>query len=220
MQILPFSNNANINQVKSPQFKSAYPVYHWVAEKAGGHYAPAVSLDLNKTLQGKLIRLFNGSTKFSETQLGKKMMEKLAVTDFAYRFNQVVRSYYNHNGGWKGKFQPISYLITGNDVAKFDEKFGKPIGRSFAESPKIKGRAISAEHNNAVNDYKFNGMHFVTDSKKRIMCSDGLEYGLHTKFEVVRDKNGKIKSYDLVDIKFCPESGENNPFVRLGYYQG
>ena len=65
----------------------------------------------------------------------------------------------------------------------------------------------------------FGGLDFVNNPKRKIVDNNGLKYGLHTKFEVVRNKTGKIKGYELVDIKFCPESGEENPFVRTGYYK-
>ena len=66
-----------------------------------------------------------------------ELIEKLKASDFGYRFNQITRSYYDHKGGWEGKFRPINYLITGNDVEKFDKEFGKPIGKANALSPKI-----------------------------------------------------------------------------------
>ena len=211
--------NYNYKKIDRPQFKAAYPVYHWVAEEGSRHYAVAVSPELNKSLQSKLVRLFNSTSRFANTLLGKELIEKLKATDFGYKFNQVVRSYYNHKGGWDGKFNAIGYLITGNDVAPFDEKFGKNIGRSASISPKINGKRTSAEYNAATTNYKLGGLNFVTDPKKKIKDSNGVEYGLHTKFEVRRSKTGKIKSYELVDIKFCPETGKDNPFVKLGYHQ-
>ena len=217
MQIQSINNYSN-SKLQKPQFKSVYPVYHWVAERSGGSYAPAITPALNKTLQGKLVRLFNGTSRFANTLLGKELKEKLKMTDLGYKFNEITRSYYDNKGGWYGRFRPISYLITGNDVAVFDEKYGKPIGKSIVDSPKINSKVSSAEHNNAINDYKFLGLSFVKDPKKQIVCSDGLTYGLHTKFEVVRSKTGKIKAYELVDIKFCPETGKENPFVKLGYH--
>ena len=211
--------NYNYTKTKQPQFKSAYPVYHWVAEQGSGHYAVAVTPELNKALQSKLVRLFNRTSRLANTLLGKELIEKLKEKDFGYKFNQVVRSYYNHKGGWDGKFNPIGYLITGNDVAPFDKEFGKDIGKSASISPKINGKRTSAEYNTATTNYKLGGLHFVTNPEKKIKDSKGVEYGLHTKFEVRRSKTGKIKSYELVDIKFCPETGKENPFVKLGYHQ-
>ena len=214
-----------VNKSFNPQFKSAYPVYHWVREKGGGSYAPAISHSLNKKLQGILVRLFNQTSKLSKTEFGQQIIKKLGprmsdgVGDFDYVSNSVVRTFNDTKGGWSGRFIPINYLISGKDVKVFDENFGKPIGKSFAEAPKVEGEALSAEYRCAINDYILGGLNFVKNKKKKIIDKNGLEYGLHTKFEVVRNKNGKIKGYDLVDIRFCPETGEESPFVKLGYHK-
>ena len=56
----------SINPVRFNQptinFKSAYPVVHWVAE-TNGSYAPALSLELVKKLQGSLVRVLNKTDK-------------------------------------------------------------------------------------------------------------------------------------------------------------
>ena len=223
MQIQAINNFSN-TKIQKPQFKSAYPVYHWVAEKGGGSSAPAVTHELNKKLQGVLVRLMNKTSKLSETGFGQRMIEKLkldnltGVGDFDYSLKSVVRTFNNKNGGWKGEFVPINYLISGNDVKLFDESFGKPIGRTYIEAPRVKGMPSSAEYRSAVRDYVLGGLNFVKNPKRKIIDRTGMEYGLHTKFEVVRNKNGEIKGYELVDIKFCPERGKENPFVKLGYY--
>lgn len=54
MQILPVQNNVN----NIPQFKSVYPVVHWVAE-TNSSYAPALTEELSRTLNGKFVRLLN-----------------------------------------------------------------------------------------------------------------------------------------------------------------
>ena len=220
IQAINHSNNKSMK----PQFKSAYPVYHWVAEKSGGNYAPAVSHELNKKLQGILVRLFNCTSKLSKTSFGQRMIEKLkldkaGIEDLDYSANPIVRTFNDKNGGWKKSFIPINYLITGDDVKIFDEQFGKPIGKSLIEAPKLNGIPSSAEYKTAIKDYILGGLGFVNNSERKIADKNGLKYGLHTKFEVVRNKTGKIKGYELVDIKFCPESGEENPFVRTGYYK-
>ncbi len=226
MQIQSINNySSQKQQIRNPQFKAAYPVYHWVAEKSGGSYAPAVSNELNKKLQGIIVRLFNQTSKFSKTAHGEEVIKKLKTDELAgigdndYAFNSVVRTFNNKGGGWKGRFIPINYLITGNDVSLFDEEFGKPIGKSSVLAPKINGVPSSAEYKKAIKDYVLGGLNFVNNSGRKIKDERGVEYGLHTKFEVVRDKHGEVKDYELIDIKFCPETGSENPFVRTGYYE-
>ena len=58
MQIQAINSFSNIKTNQNPQFKSVYPVYHWVAE-ANGSYAPAVTKELSETLQRKIIRFLN-----------------------------------------------------------------------------------------------------------------------------------------------------------------
>ena len=88
-----------VNKSFNPQFKSAYPVYHWVREKGGGSYAPAISHSLNKKLQGILVRLFNQTSKLSKTEFGQQIIKKLGprmsdgVGDFDYVSNSVVRTF-------------------------------------------------------------------------------------------------------------------------------
>ena len=43
MQIQSVNNFTKPNLNQNPQFKSAYPVVHWVAEKGGGSYAPQIT---------------------------------------------------------------------------------------------------------------------------------------------------------------------------------
>lgn len=127
-----------------------------------------------------------------------------------------MRSYYNNHGGWSKKFNPISYLISGSDVEAFDAKYGKAIGVSKSQAPFDGRQKKSAELNEAVRNYAIGGLRFVTDKHKGIYDSTGIGYALHTKFQTIRNKNGKIKGYEFVDLKFCPEEGPENPFVRVG----
>ena len=131
----------------------------------------------------------------------------------------IVRSYYNNDGGFKADhFEPISYLISGKDTEIFDSLFGKPLGKIKSKSPIVKGKHMSAELNLAQGDYKNQGLVWVKNIAKSFRDSNNTQYGLHTKFEVVRNKSGKIKDFKLVDIKFCPENGAKNPFTKVGYY--
>ena len=223
MQLQSINNNLQ-SKNQNPRFKSAYPVYHWVAEKSGGSYAPAVTHDLNKKLQGIIVRLFNRTSKLSTTEFGKLMIEKLkprktdGVGDKDYRSNPIVRTFSDKNGGWDKKFIPINYIISGNNVSEFNKKYAEPIGKNSAISPRINGIPSSAEYRSALRDYVLGGLNYVRKPELQIKDQDEMVYGLHTKFEVVRNKNGKIKGYELVDIKFCPETGSENPFIRTGYY--
>lgn len=217
MQIQSVSNNSSL--IQKPQFKAAYPVYHWVAE-TNGSYAPVIDAKLTKSLQRTLVSVLNKTKKTSFNFL-ERIANRISEMDKDYKRMSLVRSYFNKKGGYKkdsNKFLPISYLISGNDVDLFEESYAKLIGTTKALSPRKNGRLSSAESEIAIENYKRGGLNFVNTKDKRIVDENGMEYALHTKFEVVRGKkSGKVSGYRLVDVKFCPQKGPENPFVRTGY---
>ncbi len=197
----------------STQFKSGFPVVHWVRE-TNGSYAPALTQELNVKLQKSVVRLLNSQgskLKPEKLSLMEYVKRVVAGRDKDYATNPVVRSFYNSYGGWDGqKFEPIGYILTGRHAEHMTETLGKPIGKAKSDVPQ------SAEVNIALGDYFKRGLSLV----KRLASffkTDKTHYGLHTKFEVIRSRTGKIKEYRLLDLKFCPTEGPNNPFVRAGY---
>ena len=216
MQIQTIKNNFGTQQNShKPNFKAVYPVIHWVAE-TNGSYAPVMGLELTKKLQRTIISLLNKSSKLSETHLGKRLLNYISKCDIDYRRLGIARSFYDQKGGWDGNFIPISYVLTGEDGQFFEKTYGKKFGETLKISPKINGVAKSAEHEKAKKDYAILGKNYVMDKSHRIYDAEGIEYALHTKFQTIRSKTGKIKGYELVDVKFCPQEGANNPFVRVG----
>lgn len=213
MRIHP-TQNYQYNQ-KNPQFKSAFPVVHWVAE-SNGSYAPAVSLHLTKKLQKILLGVLNQTSRKDQGSVAEKVRKYLAETDKSYRGKQISRSFYDKRENADNGFAPLVYLITGDDVDTFNSKFGEEIGRSKSYSPYINGVRSSAELNRARRDYYLLGLDFILKKGRRMFDKSGMEYGLHTKFQTIRSKTGKVKGYQLIDCKFCPQQGPNNPFVRVG----
>jgi hypothetical protein len=196
-----------------PNFKSAYPVYHWVAAP-GGAYAPVVTNELTKKLHRKLVGFLN-SSKLVNTSDKKLIMYKIknyiAQHDADYRNLPIVRSFYSHRTlEQRGNHDAISFLLTGPDVEAFEENFAKDIGRYKSDAP------FSAELQVALGNYKLSGMSYVTVRSKRFRIND-IPVALHTKFQEVRDKRGRVKEYRLVDLKFCPNQEKNNPVVK--YYE-
>ena len=205
--------NIQPTQNYSTQFKSGYPVVHWVRE-TNESFAPALTSELNVKLQKSIVRLLNSQMKNVKPErlaLMRYVKGIISGRDKDFAENPVARSFYNSQGGWDGqKFEPIGYILTGIHAEHMSETLGKPIGKAKSEVP------IGAEVNIALGDYFKRGLNFV----KRLASgfkSDKTHYGLHTKFEVIRSKTGKIKEYRLLDLKFCPTEGPNNPFVRTGY---
>lgn len=196
MKIQPTNNYQNLN----PQFKAAYPVYHWVAETNAG-YKPVMDSEITRKLQRTIVSLSNKFKKKDASALSKKVGDYLSKCDIDFRRICFARSFYDRFGGWNktlDKPKAISYLITGKDALNFDKNFRTNTKQS-------------------IDSYNSIGQDFINSTNKKLYDADGIEYGLHTKFEIIRTKTGKIKEYKLVNMKFCPESGERNPFERLGY---
>ena len=198
-------------------FRSVYPVYHWVAE-AGGSYGPSVTESLNRKLNAKIVEYMNKTkiVKSEETNiLTKKVREYMQKFDTQFRHFSFARSFYSDKGGLvASKMQPISYIATADDAEYLDNVLGRAIGRA-----KKRGMSTisTAEQNIATGNYWRLGQQHVEKRAKKFVDKSGMQYGLHTKFEVVRNKDGEIKRYKLIDVRFLPEYGEKNPFVKLGY---
>lgn len=209
MNILP-------KQSYSGTFKAAYPVTHWVRE-TNGSYAPAVTQALNEKLQKSIVRLLNSQGKKLTPQklsLMNYVKEIVSASDKDYAKKTVARSFYNSKGGWiQQKFEPIGYILTGIHAEHMTETLGKPIGRIKSENP----YGNTAELNIALTDYFKRGLVYVKKLASKFKDDKNIHYGLHTKFEVIRSKTGKIKEYRLEDLRFCPQEGPENPFVRTGY---
>lgn len=219
MQIQAINFYSKENRI-NPQFKRAIPVTHWVRE-TNGSYAPVINFQLSEILQRYLVQVLNRTKKNFSIDKMNYVSQIIANSDKDFKDFGIVRSFSDKKGGYKkeiNKFIPISYLITGTDVKLFNDLFGKPIGKARAISPRQKGRLNSGELEIARENYTCGGLKFVKDKGKKLYGPDGIEYTLHTKFEVLRGKrSGKVNGYKLIDLKFCPEKGPENPFVKTGY---
>ena len=97
MQIQPTHNYSIRKQNINPQFKSAYPVIHWVAE-TNGSYAPVLSENLAKKLQKKLLKFLS----YDFLRKVKSPMWDKAFEAYKYIYNKdrdfaslpIVRSFY------------------------------------------------------------------------------------------------------------------------------
>lgn len=196
----------NSQQPYKPNFKSTYPVMHWVAE-TNGSYARVSNLDLVKKLQGKVIRMLNKPLKDSKTKMNiteQNLRAYIGTCDVSYRNNPTVRSFYNRTESSLGGFSPISYIISGEDVELFDNALAKNIGKAKSKAREYLSRPYSPEAIEAIKLYNNEGLRFVKDFSKQIKDKNNIPYVLHTKFEIVRNKLGKIKDYRFVDARFLP----------------
>ncbi len=219
MQIQPAEIQTNYGQKRAVNFKSCYPVTHWVAEVNGG-YSPVWTVELAKKLQGILVRFLNAAPdKYSGTKaaLCKQVKNFIASQDKGYKEMAYARSFYDKDGGWGKKIKPISYLMTGRDAEYFTKTYGTPVGVNKGEAPILGGKPRSAELDMALHDYFKGGLEYVKKRSKDFCDVNKMQYGLHTKFQAIRTKSGKIKDFKLVGLGFYPEEGPQNPFVKLMY---
>ena len=198
-------------------FKSTYPVAHWVAE-TNGSFAPVANLDLVKKLQGKLIRVLNKPLAESKKPLKpdeQNIRAYIGAADADYRNVPHVRSFYNRIANNPQKFTPVSYIISGLDVGIFEECLAKNIGRNMSQARELYNHPYSEDTINAIKLYNANGLEFVKQDARQIKDKNNIAYILHTKFEIIRNKLGKIKDYKLLDVRFLPSMGAKNPLERL-----
>ena len=217
------------NNIQNPSFTSAFGVVHWVAE-SNGSYAPALSRDLSEKLQSRLVGVLNQEKLPKKWESFKDIRESiknyLKRCDVSYRkafFNRsigvdkkepLVRSYYDFGAEKSNVFEYLHYLISGVDAKLFNEKFGKTIGKSKKRAKEIFGVARSAETQIASKNYEIGGLNFVKNPSRQVYDENGTQMALHTKFEIKRNKSGKITDYILKDIRFLPAYGENSPIIR------
>ena len=202
----------NIQPVNNTNFKSTYPVVHWVAE-TNGSYAPVANLQIVKKLQGKIIRMLNkplvSSTKPMEP-LEQRLRAYIGVCDADYRNNPNVRSFYNRTDA-----APVSYVISGDDVGIFENNLAKNIGRAKSNARELLSKPYSPETMEAIKLYNREGLKFVQNNSKQIQDKNGMMYILHTKFEIIRNRMGKIKDYKFVEARFLPSRGQGSSLGKM-----
>ena len=202
----------NIQPVNNTNFKSTYPVVHWVAE-TNGSYAPVANLQIVKKLQGKIIRMLNkplvSSTKPMEP-LEQRLRAYIGVCDADYRNNPNVRSFYNRTDA-----APVSYVISGDDVGIFENNLAKNIGRAKSNARELLSKPYSPETMEAIKLYNREGLKFVQNNSKQIKDKNGTMYILHTKFEIIRNRMGKIKDYKFVEARFLPARGQGSSLGKM-----
>ena len=209
----------NIQSVnyQQPQvnFKSAFPVVYWVKNQ-GGKYDPAVTPELSKKLQRKLVNALNKripNKNINRESVISKIKRHIACVDPDYRYNNKVRSFFA-----KQKENPVpeefAYLITGKDVDIFEKNFGKDIGKTKHRARNVLGTTSSAETMESVHRYYVSGLNFIRHQLSHIFGDDGTPLALHVKYDPIRNKKNEIKDYELIAAEFCPAAGPNSPLNR------
>ena len=205
------------NYYQQTNFKSTFPVVHWVAE-AGGSYAPESSLRVVRKLQSKVVRALNkplDETKKEMNVAEQNLRAYLGRCDIDYRNQAQVRSFYNRVEAKVDGNSAVVYMITGKDIEPFEELFAKNIGIAKNEGIKNLNTPYTPESKTAIDLYNTKGLDFVNNPDLRFKDKNSLTYVLHTKFEILRNKLGKVKGFRFIDARFLPEKGPECPFEKL-----
>ena len=209
------TNNYKYQQTN---FKATYPVVHWVSE-ANGSYAPVSNLKLVRTLQSKIIRALNKPLEETKKEMNvaeQNLRAYIGRCDIDYRIQPQVRSFYNRADANIDGTSPVAFMITGKDIEPFEEKLAKNIGIAKNEGIKNLNTPYSPEAKYAIDLYNSKGLNYVNVPERRIKDNKtGMTYVLHTKFEIMRNKLGKVKGFKFIDARFLPERGPENPFEKL-----
>lgn len=169
--------------------------------------------DLQKEKRVKERKIKEIDIKLAKLDITQRVKRFIASRDKSYAKYPFARSF-NIDGGFvDNKFKNISFLLTGNDAAYFDENFGRPIGITKA---KYKGPIQSAEERQAKHDYWTKGQDFVVSRAKEFK-KDDEQMELHVKMQTRRAKNGTIQGYDIVNMELFPKRGPKNPFVMTDW---
>ena len=277
-------NSASLNQQNKPNFKQAIPVVYWVTEAGGRNFTPAVTEELSRTLNTKLVRILNSSERkifeklkenlkklginneiikkikssiieicnlrdaesikirinklIEDTQLKSDAAQKvrktasdLNITSRAHKYISArdkdyerypfARGFNNEKGGEKGnRFEPISYIITGNDAEIFEANYGKPIGETKAKLKALGyNPSKTAELQQKLSDYWTMGLDFSKKRAKDFKPKNNEPYELHVEVERQRSNTGKPLGYRILDMKFCPRKGPKNPFEITNWFK-
>lgn len=130
MQIQPIQNN--VPRAYNTQFKSVYPVIHWVAE-SNASYAPALTEEFSRTLNGKLVRLLNTSSGEIVSKLNN-IQQQIAI------LSKEIETGTNEKSK-KNALKKIEELEKNRNVLSFTQKihnFVRHNDKDYADCPHVR----------------------------------------------------------------------------------
>lgn len=215
MNIQPITNSHQ-NSIK---FESAFSVVCWVKDIKSGQYAPAVTSELTEKLQGQLVRAINNQKPAKNgllNNLVSRIRKDIAAVASDYSTGSKVRSFYTKPPVEKRTAEPVAYMLTGWDARCLDD-LGKKIGKEKGLARRVTGVSKSAEVLDMAKRYYLLGLDYIRRQARFLRSGDGLPLALHAKYEpirnkqgeIIRDKDGSIKGYTLLDAGFYPFDRQN-----------
>lgn len=211
---------SNQNYRNSCNFKSVYPVYHWL--EFNGKYKPAVKQMWVQRCQRILAALLNKAGCLDLDNPGKSVLHNtayyVASVDKDYKFAPLVRSFYNNSGGFKNtpearSIVPMSYLVTGCDATEFERIFGKPL-RTLKNHGCSSQEAFEASKQRAKVSYELKGKFFIESKYQKFVDKEtGKPLELHTIFERTGEQKNPLK---IIKCSFYIQGDKNNPLITNG----
>ena len=211
---------SNQNYGNSCNFKSVYPVYHWL--KFDGKYKPATKNEWVHRCQRLLAAMLNKASHLDLDHPGKSVLHNtgcyVASVDENYKSIPHVCSYYNNFGGFKNSpdrraIDPMAYLVTGADAIEFEQIFGKPVCASKKQEFRSQ-KEIDESISRARFSYALKGPEFIKSrSAKFIDKESGNPVELHTIFERTSDNNHPLR---MIKCSFFIQGDKKNPLITNG----
>lgn len=205
--------NERNNYVKEIQIlKNKITTLHEFIEENGAKNCVEEKKNLQNLLKEKRIkeRIVNEiNLNIGKLDIISRVKNFIAGKDNSYQKYPVAKGYNIEGGIQNNKFKNISFLLTGNDADYFEQAYGKPIGiaRKTGDS-----RAVSK----AQSAYWGEGFDYILKRTKDF-CRENELNELHVKMERIRSKTGKEKGYNIVNMRFFPKTGPENPFALINW---
>ena len=142
----------------------------------------------------------------AEANLILRVKSYITRCDREYAQNPKARGFYDQNSGTdNNNHDAVAYITTAED-ATYLNKLGKQIGIA-------RSQGTFFEEEQARANYHRQGLEYVKKRSDEYKTSSGNPEELHVKLETVRNKTGKIKGYNIIDMRFFPKTGPENPFM-------
>lgn len=186
---------------KAGAFKSVIPLHFWAYNDKV--MSPITDINKINKFQKKVSHIFNRRMAYgkkSSNDFFNRLIEYLAQNDKNYKDIPYVVTFYNKNAGKNAERNGesaitaiYSYLITGKDAVKFQDRFITPLINGDSNDKETRSK------------YFLNGIKFIAARRYKYLEKRNLE--MHAIFT----------EDELIKIGFYPTSGQDNPYVRLGY---
>ncbi len=141
----------------------------------------------------------------ADLYLTQRIQAYLSRCDSDYARTHIARGFYINDKYRNNNYSPIAYIVTGDDALYLNE-LGHNIGRA-------RSKGNIENENIARSNYWEKGTASVLKKSLESKMATGEPAELHIKMEILRNKDGSKNGFNILDMKFFPKDGPNNPFM-------